>query len=143
MTVPRTRGARIIERLDELPKPGFSRMHVGVIGVLLVLGLLAAGWLLLRARPVALASPGEVVTMGTPLQAAPTASPSISGDRDPACSPCTWGSPRSRAGPAAGELARPGCDRRSRWTDRSSRSGRAEPRSAGCRRSAIDDRYHR
>ena len=71
-------GASIIERLDELPKPRFSRMHVGVIGVLLVLGLLAAGWLLLRARPVALASPGEVVTMGTPLQAAPTASPSIS-----------------------------------------------------------------
>jgi competence protein ComEA len=71
-------GGRIVGRLDELPRPGFSRMHVGVIGVLLVLGLLAAGWLLLRARPVALASPGEVVTMGTPLQTAPTASPSSS-----------------------------------------------------------------
>jgi competence protein ComEA len=66
------------ETLDELPKPGFSRMHVGVIGVLLVLGLIAAGWLLLRARPVAVASPGEVVTMSTPLQSAPTASPSTS-----------------------------------------------------------------
>ena len=63
---------------DELPKPGFSRMHVGVIGVLLVLGLIAAGWLLLRARPVAVASPGQVVTMSTPLQSAPTASPSTS-----------------------------------------------------------------
>jgi competence protein ComEA len=71
-------GGRIVGRLDELPRPGFSRMHVGVIGVLLVLGLLSAGWLLLRARPVALASPGEVVTMGTPLQSAPTESPSSS-----------------------------------------------------------------
>jgi competence protein ComEA len=71
-------GGRTTETLDELPKPGFTRMHVGVIGVLLVLGLLAAGWLLLRARPVAVASPGEVVTMSTPLQTAPTASPSTS-----------------------------------------------------------------
>ena len=53
-------------------------MHVGVIGVLLVLGLITAGWLLLRARPVAVASPGEVVTMSTPLQSAPAASPSTS-----------------------------------------------------------------
>jgi competence protein ComEA len=69
---------RTAESPDELPKPGFGRMHVGVIGVLLVLGLIAAGWLLLRARPVAVASPGEVVTMSTPLQSAPTASPSTS-----------------------------------------------------------------
>jgi competence protein ComEA len=53
-------------------------LHVGVIGVLLVLGLLAAGWLLLRARPVAVASPGEVVTMSTPPQTAHTTSPSTS-----------------------------------------------------------------
>ena len=63
---------------DELPKPGFSRTHVGVISVLLVLGLVAAGWLLLRARPVAVASPGQVVTMSTPPQSASTASPSAS-----------------------------------------------------------------
>jgi competence protein ComEA len=69
---------RTSETPDELPKPGFGRMHVGVIGVLLVLGLIAAGWLLLRARPVAVASPGDVVTMSTPLQSAPTASPSTS-----------------------------------------------------------------
>ena len=72
-------GGRTTETLDELPRhPGFGRLHVGVIGVLLVLGLLAAGWLLLRARPVAVASPGEVVTMSTPPQTAPTASPSTS-----------------------------------------------------------------
>jgi competence protein ComEA len=49
-----------------------------VIGVLLILGLIAAGWLLLRARPVAVANPGEVVTMSTPQQISPTASPSTS-----------------------------------------------------------------
>ena len=54
------------ELLEELPKQRFSRTHVGVIGVLLVLGLLTAGWLLLRARPVAVASPSEVVTVSTP-----------------------------------------------------------------------------
>lgn len=69
---------RTSETLEELPRPGFSRVHVGVIAVLLVLGLFAAGWLLLRARPVAVASPGEVVTMSTPLQTVPTASPSTS-----------------------------------------------------------------
>ena len=66
------------EPLDELPQQRFSRMHVGVIGVLLILGLLTAGWLLLRARPVAVASSGEVVTVSTPLQSAPTASPTAS-----------------------------------------------------------------
>ena len=47
------------ETLDELPQQRFSRMHVGVIGVLLILGLITAGWLLLRARPVAVASPAR------------------------------------------------------------------------------------
>ena len=54
------------ELLEELPKQRFSRTHVGVIGVLLVLGLLTAGWLLLRARPVAVASPSALVTVSTP-----------------------------------------------------------------------------
>jgi competence protein ComEA len=66
------------QTLDELPQQRFSRMHVGVIGVLLIVGLITAGWLLLRARPVAVASPGEVVTMSTPAQSAPTASPTTS-----------------------------------------------------------------
>ena len=50
----------------ELPRQRFSRMHVGVVSTLLVLGLITAGWLLLRARPVAVASPGDVVTVDTP-----------------------------------------------------------------------------
>jgi competence protein ComEA len=63
------------ELLGELPRQRFSRRHLGVIGVLLVLGLLTAGWLLLRARPVAVASPGEVVTVSSPTQAAASATP--------------------------------------------------------------------
>ncbi|HET9303198.1 MAG TPA: helix-hairpin-helix domain-containing protein, partial [Propionibacteriaceae bacterium] len=66
------------ETLHELPRQRFGRMHAGVISALLILGLLTAGWLLLRARPVAIASPGEVVTMSTPQPTAATASPSTS-----------------------------------------------------------------
>ena len=72
------RSADLAEALDELPRQRFGRMHVGVIGVLLILGLVTAGWLLLRARPVAVASSGEVVTMSTPVQSAPTASSTAS-----------------------------------------------------------------
>jgi competence protein ComEA len=68
----------VAETLNELPQQRFSRMHVGVIGVLLILGLITAGWLLLRARPVAVASPGELVTMSTPVQSARPASATTS-----------------------------------------------------------------
>src|SRR6476619_359469 len=51
---------------QELPKLRFGRMHVGVITMLLVLGLVTAGWTLLRARPVAVASTGGVVTLSVP-----------------------------------------------------------------------------
>jgi competence protein ComEA len=60
---------------DELPQQRFNRMHVGVISVLLVLGLVTAGWMLLRARPVAVASPGGVVTVSMPPPAAASATP--------------------------------------------------------------------
>jgi competence protein ComEA len=50
----------------ELPRQRFSRIHVGVVSTLLILGLITAGWLLLRARPVAVASPGDVVTVASP-----------------------------------------------------------------------------
>jgi competence protein ComEA len=66
------------ELLEELPRQRFSRRHIGVIGVLLVLGLLTAGWLLLRARPVAVASPSEVVTVSSPTQPAASATPTTS-----------------------------------------------------------------
>ncbi len=66
------------ELLDELPRQRFSRMHVGLIGVLLILGLTMSGWLLLRARPVAVADPGGVVTVSTPLQTVAPATPTTS-----------------------------------------------------------------
>jgi competence protein ComEA len=61
---------------DRLPRPRFGRMHVGVICALLALGLITAGWLLLRARPVAIASPANVVTAAAPAQTAVSATPS-------------------------------------------------------------------
>jgi competence protein ComEA len=66
------------EVVEELPRQRFSRTHVGVISVLLVLGLLTAGWLLLRARPVAVASPSEVVTVSSPTQTTASATPTTS-----------------------------------------------------------------
>lgn len=77
---PRVSGGRegtqvAADILDELPRQRFSRMHVGVICTLLILGLLTAGWLLLRARPVAVASPGDVVTISSPVQTLPSATP--------------------------------------------------------------------
>ncbi len=66
------------ELMEELPKQRFSRTHLGVIGVLLILGMLAAGWLLLRARPVAVASPSEVVTVSTPTHTQGSAPPTTS-----------------------------------------------------------------
>jgi competence protein ComEA len=64
---------------QKLPKQRFGRVHVGVISVLLVLGLITAGWMLLRARPVAVASPGGgVVTLSGPTTTAASPSPSTS-----------------------------------------------------------------
>jgi competence protein ComEA len=56
------------EVMDELPTQRFGRTHLAVICVLLAVGLITAGWLLLRARPVAVASPGDVVTVAAPAQ---------------------------------------------------------------------------
>src|SRR5215211_3957096 len=62
--------------IDELPRQRFGRMHLGVICALLALRLMTAGWLLLRARPVAVASPADVVTVATPRETAASATPS-------------------------------------------------------------------
>lgn len=53
-----------LEGLDDLPAPPrFRRIHVGVVTALLLVGLLWAGWSLLRARPVPVAAaPGVVVS---------------------------------------------------------------------------------
>lgn len=62
--------------VDELPRQRLGRMHVKVICALLALGLITAGWLLVRARPVAVASAGEVVTVAPPVQTPASATPS-------------------------------------------------------------------
>jgi len=58
--------------LDELAEPAarhFRRIHLGVVAGLVVLGLLWAGWAVLRARPVALASPTASLTVSAPASA--------------------------------------------------------------------------
>jgi len=62
--------------VDELPRQRFGRMHVKVMCALLAVGLITSGWLLLRARPVAVASAGEVVTVAPPVQTPASATPS-------------------------------------------------------------------
>jgi hypothetical protein len=53
--------------VEPLPVPRFSRLHVGVVTVLVLLGLLAAGWALLRSWPVPIADPAAAVTVSTPV----------------------------------------------------------------------------
>jgi competence protein ComEA len=70
-----------LESVDELPPPRFRRLHVGVVAALLLAGLLWSGWSLLRARPVALATPPTVVvSTGQPpatARPAPGATPAV------------------------------------------------------------------
>src|SRR4051794_1972924 len=62
------------EVLELAPVRRFTRLHVGVVAGLVLLGLLWGGWSLLRARPVALAAPAAVHT-----QTAPDATPTPRG----------------------------------------------------------------
>lgn len=59
-------GQRVAVDLEPLPPPRFRRHHVAVVTVLVLLGLLATGWTLLRARPVALPGPAAAVTVSAP-----------------------------------------------------------------------------
>jgi competence protein ComEA len=75
---------------EQPPIRRFHRRHLGIVVALLVLGLLGAGWSVLRARPVAIASTGSVPAAsgsvlsstsspgspgGTPGSSSPTGSP--------------------------------------------------------------------
>lgn len=65
---------------EQPPARRFDRAHLGVVAVVLLLGVLGAGWSLLRARPVALAAAeptAVVVTEAAPSPVA-TASPPAS-----------------------------------------------------------------
>jgi competence protein ComEA len=67
--------------VEPLPAPRFSRMHVGVVTVLVLVGLVAAGWALLRSRPVQVTSPQAAVAVSTPVA---TGQPSSAGSATPA-----------------------------------------------------------
>ena len=72
-----TQPQELIEEVevDPLPlAPRFHRLHLGVVTVLVILGLLAAGWALLRSRPVAFPKPDAGVTVSTPAPAGPLSS---------------------------------------------------------------------
>ena len=78
--------------VDEVPPPRrFGRLHVGVVCLLLLAGLVWAGWTVLRARPVALAAPVSVTagpsvggeSSGEPVPPGPAASGAASGPSTP------------------------------------------------------------
>ena len=59
----------LIEEVEVEPlplAPRFHRLHLSVVTVLVLLGLLAAGWALLRSRPVAVPKPDAGLTVSTP-----------------------------------------------------------------------------
>lgn len=69
---PQTEAAQAEDRLEAGPEPGrpvlpgFARAHLAVVTVLVLVGLVGAGWALFRARPVAVAGPGAVVATVAP-----------------------------------------------------------------------------
>jgi competence protein ComEA len=65
------------------PRP-FARAHLAVVTVLVLVGLLGAGWALFRARPVAVAAPAVVVSEAPTVP--PTGSAGAPGSTAPAAS---------------------------------------------------------
>jgi len=62
---------------------GFARAHVGVVAALVLVGLLWAGWSVLRARPVALASSSFSVSSTPTAKSSPEPSRGVDGYRTP------------------------------------------------------------
>jgi competence protein ComEA len=83
--------------VEPLPAPRFHRLHMGVVTVLVLLGVLAAGWTLLRSRPVPISGPDTAMTVSTP---AATGPPSSAGGPAP--------SPTMIVVHVAGAVRRPG-----------------------------------
>jgi competence protein ComEA len=70
--------ADLLDLDPEPPSRPFARVHLAVVTVLVLVGLVGAGWALFRSRPVAVAAPGVVVAAsasGSP--AAPSGSTSV------------------------------------------------------------------
>lgn len=84
------------------PVREFGRRHLGVIAVLLVVGLAGAGWGVLRARPVAEASP-VLLTTATPAGSSdPLPSPSAPSGGTPPAAPGSPGATTPGSPPGAG-----------------------------------------
>lgn len=82
----------------------FGRRHLGVIAIVVVAALAAAGWALIRARPVAEATP---VTMSTAATAGPAGSSAASGSPMPP-SPGRSSAPTTMLVHVLGAVRRPG-----------------------------------
>jgi competence protein ComEA len=85
----------------------FGRRHVAVLTVVLLIGLGAGGWTLLRARPVADAAPLELSTTAEPVSPPASAESDSSGRPSPSGTAVTAGptarpTTGSTAGPTAG-----------------------------------------
>jgi competence protein ComEA len=70
----------------------FGRRHLAVLTVVLLIGLAAGGWTLLRARPVADAAPLELSTTAEPLSPEASAQSDRSGRPTPTATAVTTGS---------------------------------------------------
>lgn len=71
---------------DRLPQPrrrlrSFGRTHLAVIAIVVVVGLLAAGWAVIRARPVSIATP--MAPSIRPSQEGPTPGPATANSPSP------------------------------------------------------------
>lgn len=70
---------------DLPPARHFGRAHLGVVAAVLLLGVLVAGWSLVRARPVALAAPEPTAVVVT--EAMPPATPASPAAGQPRTTP--------------------------------------------------------
>jgi competence protein ComEA len=85
---------RLARTAEQLPARArnFGRRHLAVLTVVLMIGLVAAGWALLRARPVAVATPLSVATSAASGTSGPGAA-STSGPGSDRASPAATPAP--------------------------------------------------
>jgi competence protein ComEA len=85
-------------------RPAFGRAHLGVVCGLLLLGLVLACLAVLRARPVALASPGISISPGPTVSAAPPGSSTTATRTSPPTGQTTGPTGSASASPSAARI---------------------------------------